>query len=61
MSERAAAARSLRESAERLRQIAAAGETKLSAELRRVAEDLIAEAKRLENSVREKPPNGAEA
>lgn len=58
MTERLEAARSMRESAARLRQIAKT-ETKLSAELLRVADEIDEDAARLEKSFRDKPPTTA--
>lgn len=58
MTERLEAARSMRESAARLRQIARA-ETKLSAELLRIAEEIEEDAARVERSFRENHPRAA--
>jgi len=58
MTERLDAARSMRESAASLRRIAKT-ETKLSAELIRIAEGIEQDAARLEQAFRAKPPMAA--
>jgi len=56
MPERLEAARFMRESAARLRNVATQFETKLSAELIEIAEAAEAEAAKIEKAFRENPP-----
>jgi hypothetical protein len=58
MTERLEAARSMRENATRLRQIAKT-ETQLSAELRRIADEIDRDAERVEHSFMDNPPRPA--
>ena len=59
MTERLTAARSMREGARRLRQIATETETKFSAELLKLADDMDDDARKLEEAFRNKPPSTA--
>lgn len=59
MTERLEAARSLRRDARRLRQIATETETKLSAQLLKLADNMDNDAKALEMAFRNKPPRVA--